>query len=99
MARTGGGQTGKMTLLTKLFPERRYVSLDLPAEAQLVAEDPGTFLARHPPPLLVDAVQYWYSEPNAVRLRRRPDAEGRFSGLLPWPPPAPLPRAPRRKAT
>ncbi len=55
---TGARQTGKTTLLTKLFPDYQYVSLDLPAEAQLAEEDPQTFLARHPPPLLVDEVQY-----------------------------------------
>ena len=55
---TGARQTGKTTLLTKLFPDHHYVSLDLPAEAQLAEEDPRTFLDRHPPPLLVDEVQY-----------------------------------------
>ena len=28
---TGARQTGKTTLLTKLFPDHHYVSLDLPA--------------------------------------------------------------------
>ena len=55
---TGARQTGKTTLLTKLFPRYSYVSLDVPAEAQLAEEDPQTFLSRHPPPLLVDEVQY-----------------------------------------
>lgn len=77
---TGARQTGKTTLLTKLFPEHRYVSLDLPAEAQLAEEDPGTFLARHPPPLLVDEVQY---APRLFRylkveIDRDRSANGRF---------------------
>ena len=55
---TGARQTGKTTLLTRLFPGHRYVSLDLPAQAQLAEEDPRSFLLRHPPPLLVDEVQY-----------------------------------------
>ena len=55
---TGARQTGKTTLLTRLFPDYRYVSLDLPAQAQLAEEDPRSFLQRHPPPLLVDEVQY-----------------------------------------
>ena len=55
---TGARQTGKTTLLTKLFPDHHYVSLDLPAQAQLAEEDPRIFLQRHPPPLLVDEVQY-----------------------------------------
>ena len=48
---TGARQTGKTTLLTKLFPDHHYVSLDLPAQAQLAEEDPRTFLQRHPAPL------------------------------------------------
>ena len=55
---TGARQTGKTTLLTKLFGDYNYVSLDLPAEAQLAEEDPQSFLSRHPAPLLVDEVQY-----------------------------------------
>ena len=55
---TGARQTGKTTLFTKLFPDHHYVSLDLPAQAQLAEEDPRTFLQRHPAPLLVDEVQY-----------------------------------------
>ncbi len=55
---TGARQTGKTTLLTKLFEDYSYVSLDLPAEARLAEEDPQSFLARHPAPLLVDEVQY-----------------------------------------
>lgn len=55
---TGARQTGKTTLLTRLFPGHRYVSLDLPAQAQLAEEDPRSFLLRNPPPLLVDEVQY-----------------------------------------
>ena len=55
---TGACQTGKTTLLTRLFPGHHYVSLDLPAQAQLAEEDPRSFLLRHPPPLLVDEVQY-----------------------------------------
>ena len=54
---TGARQTGKTTLLTKLFEDYNYVSLDLPAEAQLAEEDPQSFLSRHPVPLLVDEVQ------------------------------------------
>ena len=55
---TGARQTGKTTLLTRLFPGHHYVSLDLPAQAQLAEEDPRSFFLRHPPPLLVDEVQY-----------------------------------------
>ena len=77
---TGARQTGKTTLLTGMFPEYSYVSLDLPAEAALAEEDPESFLARHPPPLLVDEVQY---APKLFRhlkveIDRRRGANGRF---------------------
>ena len=55
---TGARQTGKTTLLRKLFREYRYVTLDVPAEAQLAEQDPAAFFQRWPPPLLVDEVQY-----------------------------------------
>ena len=77
---TGARQTGKTTLLTRLFPRYHYVSLDLPQQAQLAEEDPGTFLLRHPAPLLVDEVQY---APKLFRylkveIDRNRDANGRF---------------------
>ena len=77
---TGARQTGKTTLLTKLFGDYNYVSLDLPAEAQLAEEDPQSFLLRHPAPLLVDEVQY---APRLFRylkveIDRRRDMNGRF---------------------
>ena len=55
---TGARQTGKTTLLKSLFPRHHYISLDLPADAQLAEQDPSAFLRAHPPPLLVDEVQY-----------------------------------------
>ena len=55
---TGGRQTGKTTLLKALFPHYSYASLDLPADAQLAEEDPDTFLAKYPPPVVIDEVQY-----------------------------------------
>ena len=77
---TGARQTGKTTLLTRLFPDHNYVSLDLPAEAQLAEEDPQTFLIRHPAPLLVDEVQY---APKLFRhlkveIDRNREAGGRY---------------------
>ena len=77
---TGARQTGKTTLLTRLFPDYRYVSLDLPAQAQLAEEDPRSFLQRHPPPLLVDEVQY---APRLFRylkveIDENRDANGQF---------------------
>ena len=55
---TGARQTGKTSLMRRLFPEHDYVTLDLPSEAEQAERDPGSFLARHPPPVVVDEVQY-----------------------------------------
>jgi uncharacterized protein len=58
VALTGARQTGKTSLLRRLFPECSFVSLDLPSEAEQAEKDPAAFLQRHPPPLIVDEVQY-----------------------------------------
>lgn len=55
---TGARQSGKTRLLTETFQSHRLVSLDLPATAELAEEAGEEFLLRHPPPLLVDEVQY-----------------------------------------
>lgn len=55
---TGARQTGKTSTLRRLFPNYAFVSLDLPAEAELAEKAPDVFLARHPPPVMIDEVQY-----------------------------------------
>jgi len=55
---TGARQTGKTSLVRRLFPDHAFVSLDLPSEAEQAERDPTAFLARFPPPLVVDEVQY-----------------------------------------
>ena len=55
---TGARQTGKTSLMRRLFPDHAFVTLDLPSEAEQAERDLGSFLARHPPPLIVDEVQY-----------------------------------------
>lgn len=55
---TGARQTGKTTILRSQFPNHTYVSFDLPADAALAEDDPGNFLRRFPPPLIIDEVQY-----------------------------------------
>ncbi len=56
---TGPRQSGKTTLLKRLFGERYgYVSLE-PPDIQLSASgDPRGFLEAHPPPVIFDEVQY-----------------------------------------
>ena len=55
---TGARQTGKTSLMRRLFPDHAFVTLDLPSEAEQAGRDPGSFLARYPPPVIVDEVQY-----------------------------------------
>lgn len=55
---TGARQTGKTSLVRRLFPNHSFVTLDLPSEAEQAESDPGSFLARHPPPVVIDEVQY-----------------------------------------
>lgn len=55
---TGARQTGKTSTFLRLFPKYAFVSLDLPTEAEQAEKEPGAFLQRHRPPVLIDEVQY-----------------------------------------
>jgi predicted AAA+ superfamily ATPase len=55
---TGARQTGKTSTLLRLFPNRSFVSLDLPTEAEQAEKEPRAFLRRHPPPVIIDEVHY-----------------------------------------
>ena len=55
---TGARQTGKTSTFLHLFPGHSFVSLDLPTEAEQAEKEPRTFLQRHPPPVIIDEVQY-----------------------------------------
>src|SRR5258708_37273488 len=55
---TGARQTGKTSPFLRLFPKHAFASRDPPAEAEQAEKEPGTFLQRHPPPVLIDEVQY-----------------------------------------
>jgi predicted AAA+ superfamily ATPase len=77
---TGARQVGKSSLLRHEFPEHHYVSLEVPSVADLAEHDPTAFFAQHPPPVIIDEVQY---APGIFRaLKSRIDADrhgmGRF---------------------
>lgn len=55
---TGARQTGKTSLLRRLFPDHRYVGLDLRVLAEQAEDSPDSFLRDHPPPVVIDEVQY-----------------------------------------
>jgi hypothetical protein len=77
---TGARQTGKTSTLRRLFPKHGFVSLDLPSEAELAERKPAEFLQRHPPPVILDEIQY---APAVFRhlksvVDRRRQAAGQF---------------------
>jgi predicted AAA+ superfamily ATPase len=55
---TGARQVGKTSILKKLFPQNNFVSLDLPANAEMAETAPEAFLERYQPPVTIDEVQY-----------------------------------------
>lgn len=55
---TGARQTGKTSLVRRVFPDHSFVSLDIPSEAEQAEADPDAFLARHRPPVIIDEFQY-----------------------------------------
>jgi hypothetical protein len=55
---TGARQTGKTSLLRRLFPAHAFVSLDLPSEAEQAEKEPGAFLRRLSGPAILDEAQY-----------------------------------------
>jgi hypothetical protein len=77
---TGARQSGKTALVTHVFRQHRYVSLDLPSEAEQAEREPAAFLERHGTPLIIDEVQY---APGIFRhlksrIDRRRPASGEF---------------------
>lgn len=55
---TGSRQSGKTSLLTRVFPQHRYVSLDIPAVAEAAELSGEAFLSQHAPPVIIDEIQY-----------------------------------------
>jgi len=54
---TGARQTGKSTLLKKIFPKRRYVTLDDPFVEEQARENGAGFFLLNSPPVTIDEVQ------------------------------------------
>jgi uncharacterized protein len=55
---TGARQTGKTSLLKRVFPDHSYVSLDVARDADMAENSPQEFLRKYPPPVIIDEVQY-----------------------------------------
>jgi hypothetical protein len=77
---TGPRQVGKTTLLQHLCEKgRKYATLDDPALRTLAREDPGLFLQRFEPPVLIDEIQY---APQLLPLIKMSVDTGRRTGLF-----------------
>lgn len=77
---TGARQAGKTSLCRRLFPDYRFVSLDLPRLAEEAENSGESFLKNYPPPLIIDEVQY---APKLFRyLKSRIDAQRDRRGLF-----------------
>lgn len=55
---TGPRQTGKSTLLQKVFPRHRYITLDDPFELRVLKKDPALFFENNPGILILDEIQH-----------------------------------------
>lgn len=53
----GPRQSGKTTLVRHVLPKYGYANLENPKERRLASEDPESFFAQHPSPLIIDEVQ------------------------------------------
>lgn len=75
---TGSRQAGKTWLLRDAFPTAEYVNLDLPRLAEEAENSAEQFLGRHPPPVILDEVQY---APGVFRpLKHFIDADREVNG-------------------
>ncbi len=55
---TGSRQVGKSTLLKKLFPNYKYVTLDDPFLEKQARDNGDMFLTLNPPPVVIDEIQH-----------------------------------------
>ena len=75
---SGARQVGKTTLLRQQFPDLDYVVFDPSIDVQNARADPDLFLQNHPPPVVLDEIQY---APELVAaIKRRVDASGAAAG-------------------
>jgi hypothetical protein len=75
IALTGPRQSGKTTLVRKVFPNRAYVNLEDPDTREFAVSDPRRFLESHPEGAILDEVQ---RVPELFSyIQTRVDASGR----------------------
>lgn len=76
----GPRQVGKTSILERTFPEHSYVSLDVGTHTESADTQPEEFLIQHPPPVILDEIQY---APSFFRhIKTYVDAHGGENGLF-----------------
>ncbi|MBB6480739.1 ATP-binding protein [Spirochaeta isovalerica] len=77
---TGPRQTGKSTLLQKLFPDYDYVTFDDPVLRESCRSDPSTFIDRFNTPCIIDEIQYVPEILPYIKIKvdKRRDISGQF---------------------
>lgn len=74
----GARQVGKTTLLRHTFPDYDYVVFDPTSDIENARREPDLFLRNHPPPLILDEIQY---APELVSaIKRQIDNNGAAPG-------------------
>lgn len=74
----GARQVGKTTLLRHTFPHLDYVVLDPATDVEGARSEPDLFLRNHPPPAIIDEIQY---APELVAaIKRKVDGAGAAAG-------------------
>ena len=84
---TGARQTGKSTLLKKLYPENKEISFDDPFAEEQAKNNPDMFMMLNKPPLFLDEIQYVPSLFRYIKLScDKSDDKGLFylSGSQPF---------------
>lgn len=84
MVVSGARQTGKTHLLRTEFKTHHYVSLDSASDAEDAEESGAEFLKKHPPPCVLDEVQYapklWRHIKGAVDRNREQNGQYVLTG-------------------
>jgi uncharacterized protein len=74
---TGARQVGKTTLLRRHFPQCEYIEFGPVVDVKNARTDPELFLDNHPPPLILDEIQY---VPELIPVIKRRISEDKRPG-------------------
>ncbi len=85
---SGARQVGKTTLLRHLFPDHDYVVFDASLDREDARREPDLFLKNHPPPVILDEIQYAPEVVAAIKrhIDKAPQQAGQFllTGSQQW---------------